>query len=188
MTFFWKVVDLDCVLGHLFVRKPPPSLFLLFFPLLVSTRWFAGILFVRIPSLSAHVFFSSMEKCQGWEPTFIHPHPVGSARLQCHRWNGGEHWWIQKKLSFNRDTPYWFSLFGFAFWVGRKSKRVWIDMNGYMDLYGRMFICVYWPNGSPTVRTQMDAMMQWFADVYRCLQNVRMHSATPNHTPKCKQL
>ena len=34
------------------------------------------------------MFSSDMEECQGWEPAFIQPHPVSSARLQCHRWMG----------------------------------------------------------------------------------------------------
>ena len=131
--------------GALFCKETTSLSFPTFFPLLVSTRWFAGILFVRIPSLSADGFFQAWKNARGGNPhSFIHTLWVAHGySVTIGTVNHGEHWWIQKKLSFNRDTPYWFSLFGFAFWVGEKSKRVWIDMNGYMDLYGHMFIRVY---------------------------------------------
>ena len=34
------------------------------------------------------MFISDKEECQGWEPAFIQPRPVSSARLQCHHWMG----------------------------------------------------------------------------------------------------
>ena len=101
VTFFWDFVDLDGVLGHLFVRKQLPSLFLLFSRHSSRLVELASILFIRIPSpMVPMLCFQAWKNARGGNPhSFIH------AMWVAHGYSVTTGWVNLKKNLVSTETP-----------------------------------------------------------------------------------